>query len=61
MLGKQFYKKYTIVNNLNFPTEIVQIMYLDGKENHQITTFKNIEVNNLKNENYYNYPLPASK
>ncbi|MEA3496379.1 MAG: hypothetical protein U9R42_10130 [Bacteroidota bacterium] len=61
MLGKQFYKKYTIVNNLNFPTEIVQIMYLDGKENHQITTFKNIEVNNIKNENYYNYPLPASK
>ncbi len=56
--SKQIFNNYINVSGLRFPTEIIQIFYNEGKENYQITTFKNIIINNSKNENFYNFPVP---
>jgi len=57
ILSKQIIKSYVTVSGLKFPSEIIQIYYKDNKEYYQVMTFKNVKVNNLQNENYYNYPL----
>lgn len=57
LLSKQFFKSYTNVNGLDFPSEIVQIAYIRNTENYQITTYKNIIVDDLKEDNMYNYRL----
>jgi len=58
IISKQFYKKYTNISGLDFPTEIVQIIYRDDQENYKVTTFKNLVVNDFKEDNIYNYPIP---
>lgn len=60
IVSKQILKTYATVSGLKFPTEIIQVFYNNGKENYQVITFKNIKVNNLQNENFYNYP-PVTK
>lgn len=55
ILSKQVYKNYSVVSGLKVPSEIIQIMYKDGSEIYQVITLKNIVINNIKNENLYNY------
>ncbi len=58
VISKQFFRKYIIANGLLFPTEIVQISYsTEGKENYQITTFRDIQVNDFKKDFMYDYPI----
>ena len=61
IISKQIFSKYIVVAGLRFPTEITQVIYQDKKEIYQVTTFKNILVNNQKNENFYNYNLPVQQ
>jgi len=42
LISKQVFSKYKNLNSLFFPTKIIQITYLDNKENYKITTFDNI-------------------
>lgn len=56
IISKQIIKSYANVSGLKFPTEIIQVYYKNNKEYYQVITFKNIKVNNLQNENFYNYP-----
>ncbi|HET6243234.1 MAG: hypothetical protein H0V01_01590 [Bacteroidetes bacterium] len=58
IIGKQFFRKYINTNGLEFPSELVQVTYFDNKEFYKITTFKNIIIDEFKNENLYNYNLP---
>jgi hypothetical protein len=58
VISKQLFGQYILVSGLRFPTEITQVLIQDKKEIHQVTTFKNIVVNSLKNEKYYNFILP---
>jgi len=58
MVSKQIFSQYIVVKGLKFPTEITQIVYQENKKIYQVTTFKNILVNNLQNENFYNYHIP---
>lgn len=53
--GKQFFKNYSNINGLEFPCEITQITYSDGQEFYKITTFRNVVINEMQNENFYNY------
>lgn len=58
ILGKQFYEEFTNVKGLDFPQRVVQFSYEeDEKKNTQLTTFKNIKVNDTQASHYYNYPL----
>ena len=58
MLSKQIFSNYIIVSGLRFPTEITQIFYQNNTETYQVTTFKNVLINNQKNENFYNFLIP---
>lgn len=55
LLKKQFFEEYAIYNGLAFPGRIVEITYVDGKEIYQITTYKNILVNDHGEEDMYHF------
>ncbi len=57
--SKQFFNNFGNYSGLQFPGEIVQINYKDGKEFYKVTTFKNVLVNDLNENNIYNYVLPV--
>jgi len=58
IIGKQIFSGYTRINSFEFPTEILNFTYLEnGSEIHQMTTYKNIKVNNW-DEDFYNFVLP---
>lgn len=54
IVSKQFFKDYEKLAAFVFPRQIIQILYdKDGLENYQITEFKNIKINDLKNNSFY--------
>ena len=54
VLSKQYYRDYILINAFEFPGQIVQIMYDNlGRENYQVTEFKNILINEQENSNHY--------
>lgn len=57
IISKQFYKNYIVINGLEFPGEIVQLYYKSGKELYQVTTYKNVVVNELQDDHIYNYSV----
>ncbi len=59
ILSKQFFKDYQNVEGIDFPQEIIQFMYPGGIETYQVTTFKNILIDESNKDNIYNYPVPA--
>ncbi len=56
VLSRQLFKEYKVVSGLKVPTEIVQALYLGNAEIYQVISLSGILINNLKNENFYNYP-----
>ncbi len=60
MIGKQIFTEYVKIGGFEFPAEIVNFSYTtEGQEIHQITTYKNVKVNNWDENTFYNYPVPA--
>lgn len=59
VLKKQFFNDYKNISGLEFPCEIVDITYIGGKENYQVTTYKNIVLDDLTEGNIYNYTIPG--
>jgi len=59
VLSKQFFTKYENFNGLEFPTEIIQITYLKEGEDKQITSYRNIQINDRSNDEIYNFKLPT--
>ena len=60
LAGKQFFEDYKVIKGLAFPMKIVKINYIGEIKNYQITTFENIQLNNLNETNFYDYPLPVN-
>jgi hypothetical protein len=58
MLNKQFYKNYISVSGCEFPTEITHITYLKSGQNYQVTTYKNVVINQNGEEGIYNFVIP---
>jgi hypothetical protein len=58
LLNKQIVKGYHKVQGLDFPSEILYIYYVDGKESYRAISFRDVLVNDYGEENMYNYPLP---
>jgi hypothetical protein len=54
--SKIFYKKYSDFSGLSFPTTVTQFTYSKG-ENIQQTTYKNIVVDQMGDDNIYNYSI----
>ena len=60
IIGKQLFTNYANLGGFEFPTEIMNYSYRDdGSEIHQLTTYKNIKVNNWDENSFYNYPVPG--
>jgi hypothetical protein len=58
IISKHFFKNYQNSRGVEFPLEMIQITYHDKKELYKVTTFKDVVINEMKNENFYNYKLP---
>jgi len=55
LLSQQIFKEYKVVSGLKVPTEMIQVLKVDGNELYQTITLSNILINNLSNENFYNH------
>ena len=58
LVSKQIFKTYTNVKGCNVPTELVQVLYAKEGKNYQITTYKNIKINDNADQNLYNLAIP---
>lgn len=58
ILRKQFFDRYQNFRGLEFPMEIVDITYTSDKENYQVTTYKNIEIDDVTEDYLYNFVIP---
>jgi hypothetical protein len=58
MISKHIFHKYTNIKGLGFPTEIVRIYYNSNKEQYELSTYRNIKINETGNDEYYNYQIP---
>jgi hypothetical protein len=61
VLKKQFFNEYKNINGLEFPHEVIDITYINDKENYQVTTYKNIVIDDLTEGSIYNYIIPGLK
>jgi len=65
LLKKQIFKNYLKAGGVEFPAEITEIIYKISKngvvtKEMKISTFKNLKVNDLKEDEIYNFPVPAA-
>ncbi len=58
VLRRQFFRNYENVGGLQFPTEIVDLVKVEGLEVVQKTNYKNIKVNEYGKTDKYNFPIP---
>ena len=58
IISRQFFRNYVQIDAFEFPGQIIQILYdKNGKENYQVTEFKNIIVNNIQDNDSYRCKL----
>lgn len=55
IIKKQFFEDYIMIGGLAFPGKIIEITYVDGKESYMVSTYKNIKVNDLLEEDKYHF------
>lgn len=53
VLSKQFFLDYKLINDLPFPTKLIQISYHDDLDSKKVTTYRNIKLNSSYNEDKY--------
>ena len=58
VVGRQFFRNYLNINGLSFPQELVKETIVDGKKYYEITTYKNMIVNEKNNNDKYDYKIP---
>jgi hypothetical protein len=61
-VSRQFFKKYVNVKGVEFPQEVTMMSYdFEGKRNIQLTTYKNIEIDQNDEDNIYRYRISITK
>lgn len=58
VLRKQFFNNFTNVKGVEIPLEIIDMTYANGRESYQVTTYKNIVIDEVADYVVYNYPIP---
>lgn len=62
IVSRQFFKNYTNVKGIEFPQEVTMISYgADGKQNIQLTTYKNVKIDQNDEDTMYRYRIPLTK
>lgn len=57
VLRKQFFDQYMVVDGLAFPGRITEIYYVNDKEDYQVTSFKNLKVDEMDYDDLYFFPV----
>lgn len=58
IIKKQFFEEYSVRSGLAFPGKITEITYTpENKEVYQVTTYRNILVNNHHEEHFYHFNI----
>ena len=60
VVSQKFFEDYMNINGFQFPSKVTQIFYKDGKEAYEIDKYSNIKLNELDEENIYNYIPPEN-
>lgn len=55
IIRKQFFENYQIINGLSFPGKITEINITNGIESYQVTSYKNVVVDEMENNDKYFY------
>jgi hypothetical protein len=61
LVKKQLFKGFLTSAGVTFPEEITEILYKQFTKETKLTTFKNLKVNEMKDENFYNFTIPRKK
>ncbi len=56
-IEKHFFESYQTISGISFPAKITRIKKGEDTNNYQITTYKNITLNDKNFDNMYDYPL----
>ena len=55
VIRKQFFEDYLLIRGLSFPGKIIEININNGIESYQVTSYKNVVVDEMENDNKYYY------
>jgi hypothetical protein len=58
LAGRQIFRKFVTIKGCDFPSEILQFQNSPKGESKQITTFKNIKIDQANDPKLFDYPLP---
>jgi len=61
ILSKQFYEDYISVDGVEFPTRMIQYVFVLDKKLMKVTTHRNIKINEMDNNDFYDYPIPVAR
>lgn len=62
VVSQQYFKKYVNVKGVEFPTEVTMISIGEkGEKNIQLTTYKNIIIDQSNEDEIYRYKLPVTR
>lgn len=62
VVSQQFFKKYVNVKGVEFPTEVTMISISEkGEKNIQLTTYKNVVIDQTNEDEIYRYKLPITR
>ena len=56
-ISKHIFQKYVNINGFEFPSEVVRIFYDGDKERYEITSYRNIVLNEKGSDEFYNYQI----
>jgi hypothetical protein len=60
IIRKQFFNNYSNIKGVEMPMEIIDQTYMKGTESTQVTTYKNIVIDEVADYIVYNYPIPLN-
>jgi hypothetical protein len=58
IISRQIFKKYTFINGIEIPTEILAVNYFSGRKTYQIIQFDKVQINEPGNDSEYNFQPP---
>lgn len=61
LLARQIYKKYTFINGVEIPTEILSVNYLGDKKTYQIIELNEVQINEQGHDSEYDFQLEKNK
>jgi len=61
ILNRQIYKKYSFINGIEIPSEILSVSYLAGVKSYQIIEFGKIQINEQGHDSEYDFQIAKNK